>query len=142
MKTELRKAKDGTSAANLRARKAQMLQSRPSKIASPRAVANGTTSPTATKDVDPAEAREKVLAILEKHDPKKVGKIDAIMDRFQGRESYLLVKMSARYQSDDTSVKSDKSKVTSQRRSEIALARHMERMRTKKSERTVSSGNT
>lgn len=142
MKTELRKAKDGTSAANLRARKAQMLQSRPSKISSPRAVANGTTSPTAAQNVDPAEARASVLAILEKHDPKKVGKIDAIMDRFQGRESYLLLKMSARYQSDDSSEKSDKSKVTSQRRSEIALARHMERMRTKKSERSISSGNT
>lgn len=140
MKKELRKAKDGTSAANLRARKAQVLQSRPSKITSPR-VGNGVTSPTATP-VDPAEAREKVLAILEQHDPKKVGKIDAIMERFKGRESYLLVKMSARYApSDDVSVRSDKSKATAQRRSEIALARHMERMRTKKGERSTSNGN-
>ena len=37
--------------------------------------------------------------MLKIHDPKKVEKIDAIMDRFKGREGFLLVKMEARYES-------------------------------------------
>ena len=38
--------------------------------------------------------------MLKTHDPKKVDKIDAIMDRFKGREGwFLLVKMEARYES-------------------------------------------
>lgn len=94
------------------------------------------TSPT-NKDINPDEARSKVLTMLKDHDPSKVDKIDAIMERFKGREAFLLVKMAARYDSDNVSHSSQKSSSkgggASQRRSDLALARHMERMRSKSS---------
>lgn len=134
LKSEVRKAKSASSAANLRARKAQMLQSRPGNAAS--AKTSGIVKPTRRaevdteqmKNADPAEAREKVLEMLKAHDPKKVDKIDAIMDRFKGREGFLLVKMAARYErkSDTESTAS-----ASKKRSDMAMARHMERMRSK-----------
>ena len=163
---DLRKAKDATSAANLRARKAQMLQSRKSSISTPdlkpprrpssadsgnkdsqqRSTTPASSSvrsrPSSTSPVpDAAEIRSKVLSMLENHDPNKVGKVDAIMERFKGRESFLLEKMAARYESDVGSVKSTRSdrssesrkslSMTAQQRSEMALARHMERIRKK-----------
>lgn len=147
LKGDLRKAKDASSAANLRARKAQMLQSRHSNVApgsnivqpSRRGVVSST--PNKTLDMDPEEARTKVLAMLKEHDPKKVDKIDAIMDRFKGRERFLLVKMSARYIGESSSQHSSSQQSSSkskagQRRSDVALARHMERMRS-----TSSIGN-
>lgn len=138
----LRQAKDASNAANLRARKAQMLQSRHGNNGtnivqpSPR---RGGGSGSPVKNVPPEEAREQVLAMLKEHDPNKVDKIDAIMERFKGREAFLLLKMKARYESDDSSQKSSSSKKSTkatnaaQKRSEIALARHMERMRSKAS---------
>ena len=143
LKGDLRKAKDASSAANLRARKAQMLQSRHSNVAQKGSNIvqptrrGGSKSPT--KSVDPAEARVKVLAMLKEHDPSKVDKIDAIMDRFKGREAFLLVKMSARYEGDNNSQASGGQRSRSsangqaQKRSEMALARHMERMRSRSS---------
>ncbi len=144
LKSDLRKAKDASSAANLRARKAQMLQSRHSNVAPkgsnivPPTRRSGSTSPT--KTIDSADARGKVLAMLKEHDPGKVDKIDAIMERFKGREAFLLVKMSARYESDNSSQNSSGQRSRSsgtggksQKRSEMALARHMERMRSKAS---------
>lgn len=141
LKGDLRKAKDASSAANLRARKAQMLQSRHSNVAQK---ASNIVQPTRrggskspTKSVDPAEARAKVLAMLKEHDPSKVDKIDAIMERFKGREAFLLVKMSARYEGDNNSQASSgqksRSSANGQKRSEMALARHMERMRSRSS---------
>ena len=143
LKGDLRKAKDASSAANLRARKAQMLQSRHSNI-TPKGSnivqpsRRGVVSGTPNKNVDPAEARAKVLSMLKEHDPSKVDKIDAIMERFKGRESFLLVKMSARYEAESSSQTSTSKKSTSGgsaagRRSEMALARHMERMRSRTS---------
>ncbi len=141
LKSDLRKAKDASSAANLRARKAQMLQSRHSNAAQKGSNLvqptrrSDSTSPT--KTVDPSEARAKVLAMLKEHDPSKVDKIDAIMERFKGREAFLLVKMSARYESDNNSQASSGQRSrgggASQKRSEMALARHMERMRSRSS---------
>ena len=92
------------------------------------------------KDVDPIEARERVLVMLKNHDPKKVDKIDAIMDRFKGREGFLLMKMASRYEGNDTTAISptasgsvaSKSGGAALKRSEMAMARHMERMRSKK----------
>jgi len=61
------------------------------------------------------------------------------MERFKGREAFLLVKMSARYEGDNSSQTSSSQKSTSrgggagQKRSEMALARHMERMRSRSS---------
>jgi kinesin family protein C2/C3 len=135
LKSEVRKAKSASSAANLRARKAQMLQSRPGNAAG--AKGTGIVTPSTRrsdvdtanmKDADPVEARARVLEMLKAHDPKKVDKIDAIMDRFKGREGFLLVKMASRYEK-----KSDSSSTASasKKRSDLALARHMERMRSK-----------
>lgn len=146
LKGDLRKAKDASSAANLRARKAQMLQSRHSNVTSKgsnivQPSRRGVVSGTPNKNVDPVEARSKVLNMLKEHDPSKVDKIDAIMDRFKGRESFLLVKMSSRYEAESSSQTSSGKKSSSgstagsaaQRRSEMALARHMERMRSRSS---------
>lgn len=148
LKGDLRKAKDASSAANLRARKAQMLQSRNSNVG-PKAATNivkpstsrrGGVSGTPNRNIEPEEARSRVLGMLKEHDPSKVDKIDAIMERFKGREAFLLVKMSARYEGDNASQNSSSNKSTSnkstnggaaQKRSEMALARHMERMRSK-----------
>jgi len=161
LKDELRKAKDASSAANLRARKAQMLQSRPTNEMARKIKPtedNAVVKSSRPKTVDSEEARVKVLEMLEQHDPKKMDKIDAIMDRFKGRESFLLMKMAARYNNENApvtqvknapkgggsvssvkgSVSSVKNMTAAQKRSEMALARHMERMRTRKSERTVS----
>eukprot|EP00554_Chaetoceros_debilis_P002394 CAMPEP_0194083292 /NCGR_PEP_ID=MMETSP0149-20130528/8887_1 /TAXON_ID=122233 /ORGANISM="Chaetoceros debilis, Strain MM31A-1" /LENGTH=1367 /DNA_ID=CAMNT_0038765669 /DNA_START=178 /DNA_END=4281 /DNA_ORIENTATION=+ len=154
LKSQLRDAKVTSSAANLRARKAQMLQSRPSNAGPGKAshIVKPTPRSDASvarinkmKDADPAEAREKVLAMLKDHDPKKVDKIDAIMDRFKGREGFLLVKMTARYEGVSPSNGTAPIRSTSnggaggsrpgsaaQKRSEMAMARHMERMRSKK----------
>merc|ERR1712003_187547 len=78
LKDELRKAKDESSAANLRIRKAQMLQSRPSNevIRKMNSVDKPVRKNPRPSTVDPTEARVKVLDILEKNDPKKVDKID------------------------------------------------------------------
>lgn len=143
LKSEIRKAKSASSAANLRARKAQMLQSRPGNAGAGKS--SGIVKPTRRtdveaaqmKDADPVEAREKVLEMLKIHDPKKVDKIDAIMDRFKGREGFLLVKMASRYEkkgSDNASTAS-----ASKKRSDMAMARHMERMRSKNKVKNGSS---
>jgi kinesin family protein C2/C3 len=145
--TELRSAKEASSAANLRARKAQVLGSRgarpsngdtdtPSKsVVSSQSVATTTSassgasvsSTVATEDV--SEIRAQVLTLLEKYDKGKVNRIDIIMEKFKGKESLLLEKMTQRYESpsvdgDDAAV--DTSGMT---RSQLAAERHKERMR-------------
>eukprot|EP00557_Chaetoceros_sp_GSL56_P006891 CAMPEP_0176496492 /NCGR_PEP_ID=MMETSP0200_2-20121128/11222_1 /TAXON_ID=947934 /ORGANISM="Chaetoceros sp., Strain GSL56" /LENGTH=1362 /DNA_ID=CAMNT_0017894447 /DNA_START=499 /DNA_END=4587 /DNA_ORIENTATION=+ len=144
LKSDLRKAKTASSAANLRARKAQVLQSRTGGVGVSTAndKSTGIVKPTPRseidtseiKNVDPSEAREKVLTMLKAHDPKKVDKIDAIMERFKGREGFLLVKMASRYEgrNEDTASNSgSRPNSAPKKRSEIAMARHMERMRSK-----------
>lgn len=140
---ELRAAKEASSAANLRARKAQVLGSRarptnggarrtPTKTAG--SVSAGTTSNSsgtsasstlATEEV--AEIRAQVLTLLEKHDTSKVNRIDIIMEKFKGKEHLLLEKMTQRYESSNASASStDESGMT---RSELAAKRHADRMR-------------
>merc|ERR1712161_58010 len=125
---ELRIAKEASSAANLRARKAQVLSSRarpsngmtgrtPTKIA-------GASSTVATEEV--AEIRTQVLTLLEKYDTSKVNRIDIIMEKFKGKEHLLLEKMTQRYESDGGSAGADESGMT---RSELAAKRHADRMR-------------
>lgn len=141
---ELRKAKEDLSAANLRARKAQVLGSRarpttngaskrtPSKPASSATSVSTSASSTATSVASSVateevkEIRAEVLKLLEKYDKSKVNRIDIIMEKFKGKEHLLLEKMTQRYESaangggDDTSGMS---------RSQIAAKRHAERMR-------------
>merc|ERR1712238_290586 len=95
---KMREAKDASSAATLRARKAEMLQ---------------------------------------EYDHDKVDKLDVIMERFKGRESLLLDKMINRYENDGMSVTSSSSRrsrqsVSTNQRSELAMAKHMERMTKRK----------
>jgi hypothetical protein len=151
LKKDLRDAKDATSAANIRARRSELLLSRnggapavsaPSPKAKPLtspapAVRRTSTvrstptpkKPSATESIDADEVRTKVLALLEKHDPSKVGKIDAIMEKFKGKEKFLLHKMTTRYEADSDS-KPDNGRST---RTQLAMERHMNRMKARNS---------
>jgi hypothetical protein len=68
-----------------------------------------------------------VLALLEKHDQAKVNRIDIIMEKFKGKESLLLEKMTQRYQSGGGS--STPGTDGGKTRSQLAAERHAERMR-------------
>ena len=146
---EVRRAKDASSAATLRARTAQVMSSRngtsmssrngtsrggppstPPRIparssmnAKPNTATTTTSSPP---PADPEEVREKVLALLEKYDKAKVDRIDIIMEKFKGKENLLLDKMTQRYEG------SGGVSASLQLRSEQALARHKERMQKRK----------
>lgn len=65
--------------------------------------------------------RSQVLALLEKHDQGKVNRIDIIMEKFRGKEALLLEKMTQRYEGSTFSS-------AFQKRNELALQRHHERM--------------
>jgi kinesin family protein C2/C3 len=130
---ELRTAKEAAAASNIRARKAQVLGSRarpsPSKpsrtsIAKPASEAEAPAPAPAPVAATPPEEvsmiRKQVLALLEQHDTGKVNRIDIIMQKFKGKESLLLEKMTQRYEGE-----SDDAGKT---RSEIAADRHKKRM--------------
>jgi Kinesin motor domain len=75
---------------------------------------------------DIADIRTQVLALLEKHDKSKVNRIDIIMEKFKGKEHLLLQKMTQRYEGASIAA----SPVPSvQKRNELAMERHKERMR-------------
>jgi len=147
---ELRTAKDASSAANLRARKAQVLGSRAStarpspakssasvKSSASASVATSASGSTATSggsttvaSEEVLEIRAQVLELLEKYDKGKVNRIDIIMEKFKGKEALLLEKMTQRYESgaagDGGEGGDDDGSKT---RSQLAAERHMERMR-------------
>jgi chromosome segregation ATPase len=136
--TELRTAKEASSAANIRARKAQVLGSRarpgsPSKIGATPSVATtsssgaSATSTAATEDV--SEIRAQVVSLLEKHDKGKVNRIDIIMDKFKGKELLLLEKMTQRYEGGGVGGGNSSADESGMSRSELAAKRHAERMR-------------
>jgi kinesin family protein C2/C3 len=150
---ELRSAKDASSAANLRARKAQVLGSRasvsrpsPSKssesvksiasasVATSNSGSTGTSGGTTVASEEVLEIRAQVLELLEKYDKGKVNRIDIIMEKFKGKEALLLEKMTQRYESgasgDDGDGTEDGGEDDgSKTRSQLAAERHMERMR-------------
>ena len=74
-----------------------------------------------------AEIRGKVLALLEKHDKGKVDRIDIIMEKFAGKEVLLLEKMTQRYEG--SAAASAPVSGSAQKRNEMAMKRHEERMR-------------
>jgi myosin heavy subunit len=142
--TELRSAKEASSAANLRARKAQVLGSRgarptnggtPSKtvgstpsVATPSTGSSGASASSTVATEDVSEIRAQVLTLLEKYDKGKVNRIDIIMEKFKGKESLLLEKMTQRYES--APADGDEAVDTSgMSRSQLAAERHKERMR-------------
>jgi len=136
---ELRTAKSATTAASHRARKAEALQSRKSSVPSTRSFDETSQRSSSSKQaMDPVEVRQQVLRILKKNDPTKVVKIDAIMERFSGRESMLLQKMTDRYKYGDTTSKrnisgtKDKNSDAQNNRSRLALARHKNRLKTRR----------
>jgi HAMP domain-containing protein len=155
---ELRSERNRRSAANVRSRRDDVLNSRihrpitttttpppTSAIPSPspsrgiirKSVSNqqavgGESSSESDKDV--SEIRSQVLQLLEKYDKAKVDRIDIIMEKFKGKEVLLLEKMTQRYEAKVTS--STASNTTSQQhamalatRNELALQRHQERMK-------------
>eukprot|EP00980_Cylindrotheca_fusiformis_P004608 scaffold982_cov139-Cylindrotheca_fusiformis.AAC.21 len=125
---ELRTAKEAASASNIRARKAQVLgsRSRPSPAkntrtsTTPEAAAPAPVA-AATPPEEVSKIRAQVLALLEQHDQSKVNRIDIIMEKFKGKESLLLEKMTQRYEGGGND---DAGKT----RSEIAADRHKKRM--------------
>jgi kinesin family member C2/C3 len=72
-----------------------------------------------------AEIRQQVLELLEKHDKGKADRIDIIMEKFKGKEALLLDKMTQRYEGGAGAAPA----VSVQKRNEMALERHQERMR-------------
>ena len=70
-----------------------------------------------------------MLDLLEKYDKGKVSRIDIIMEKFKGKESLLLEKMTQRYESGGGSANGDDGNNGSKTHSQLAAEHHMERMR-------------
>ena len=84
-------------------------------------------STAASEDV--SEIRAQVLSLLEKHDKGKVNRIDIIMEKFKGKESLLLEKMTQRYEGGGGGGENSSADESGMSRSELAAKRHAERMR-------------
>jgi Kinesin motor domain len=100
---------------------------------------------TATGDADISIIREQVLLLLEKYDQAKVDRIDIIMEKFKGKESLLLEKMSQRYEGSSavagaTSGGAAPSSSSIQQRNAMALQRHQERMKKIHEKKTKGGG--
>ena len=106
-------------------------------------VTNTTNSGEKSSPNSVARIRFRVLKMLQKYDPTKVDKIDAIITKFKGREQELLEKMVARYEGgEETAAQNAGNEVTMEEspssddgsrpktRQEQALQRHMKRMET------------
>ncbi len=93
-----------------------------------------------TQHYDEISAREMVLKLLKQHDPSKLGKIDAIMEKFSGREDELVDKMTSRYQNKNEGFEGGSIATISHKglideeddrprsRQDLALKKHLERM--------------
>lgn len=151
--SDLRSAKDAASAANIRARKTQVFGARattrpaastPSKssasasksltsrsgasVSTAASASTATSAATSVASEDVSEIRSKVLSLLEQYDKAKVNRIDIIMDKFKGKESLLLEKMTQRYEGGGESA-ADSAGDDAKTRSQLAAERHMERMK-------------
>lgn len=133
---DARQAKDASSAANLRARKAQVIGSRHSTprvpLTSPTKVFSTPTPKNNSVDLD--QVRAEVLELLEKYDKAKIDRIDTIMEKFKGKEELLVEKMKQRYEAGGAAQ-------NLQRRSELALQRHKDRMQKKLEQQQKAAGN-
>jgi len=161
-KKELRSSKDALIAANLRSRRSQIIHLSPTSMPSssdmddgmkvsksPVNVATGRrgrkVETTWTKAGSPIRmiertksVRENIVCILQKYDPAKARRIDEILEKFNGRESVLLEKVSAKYEGDSFSLNWETSSVvpststvvaSPRSRTDLAIERHKERMR-------------
>ena len=125
---QLRQARSDKSAASVRARRDHVLSYRrptassrsPSSSMQP--ATPSTNGKPQGKGPDPAqvdEVRAQVLELLKKHDAIKVDRIDIIMDKFKGRETVLLEKMTQRYEGAPKAID----------RNALSVQRHQERMK-------------
>eukprot|EP00559_Dactyliosolen_fragilissimus_P001821 CAMPEP_0184862676 /NCGR_PEP_ID=MMETSP0580-20130426/7092_1 /TAXON_ID=1118495 /ORGANISM="Dactyliosolen fragilissimus" /LENGTH=1285 /DNA_ID=CAMNT_0027360631 /DNA_START=179 /DNA_END=4036 /DNA_ORIENTATION=+ len=143
--TDLRNAKSKASAATLKLRTAELkVQSRkssspgiPKAVQRPSSTNPSSLPPKAPYSLSPAKVtdiRAEVLKILEEHDSAQVHKIDMTMQRFKGKELELIPKLRNCYglDSDTRSVSSSRKSVSSKERSEMAMAKHLDRIRKKK----------
>jgi len=149
----MRQERNSQSASNVRARREEVLSSRkkipapsPSLIPTTPAVGAGASSTAQAAAAAPsggaastpsggdniAAIRDQVIELLEKHDQGKVNRIDIIMEKFKGKEALLLEKMTQRYEGGSPAA-------SFQKRNEIALQRHNERMRRLKEKNSGSS---
>jgi kinesin family protein C2/C3 len=136
-KKQLRSDRTNQAATAIRSRRDQVMHRNPPPVRN-----GGVTSRSAPKtpmtpsspaappsaeatEQEVAAVREKVLGLLEKHDKGKVDRIDIIMEKFKGKEMLLLEKMTQRYEGAPAPSPSQ----SAQRRNELALKRHEERMR-------------
>lgn len=169
LKKDLRAMKEQLNEEKIRHRRSQVMQSRipaPSRGRSPKPPTrkpmvsqkpSGLTPPTkvnttatnshhsTTEANDPnnvSRIRYRVLKMLKQYDPTKVGKIDDIMSKFEGRETELLEKMIARYETGKSQSKKEELKSATsagtessqddsrpKSRQELAHERHMARMK-------------
>lgn len=171
LQKQLRTAKEKASAANHRARTAQIVNPRStpssgaaasSPVSRERVTAKPRGAPKSDDDI--AKIRSEVEELLGKYDPNKVGKVDTLMAKFSGRETYLLNKMKQRYENGGvrpggtsmsngaangsaggsvsrpaTRGSSATAGTTAQQRSEAALQKHMARMKQRKERASASS---
>ena len=119
---DVRKAKDASSAATLRARKAQVIGSRSTRPSPLSPTKSPVPSPTDAPG-DISEVRAEVLSLLQTYDTTKVDRIDIIMEKFKGKEHLLVGKMKQRYEGGGS-----QGSASLQLRSEQALQRHKDRM--------------
>mmetsp|Transcript_24002 Transcript_24002/g.57943 ORF Transcript_24002/g.57943 Transcript_24002/m.57943 type:complete len:1481 (+) Transcript_24002:367-4809(+) len=104
----------------------------------------GSTDKKKNEPNNVARIRARVIKMLKEHDPTKVEKIDIVMCKFEGRETELLEKMIARYEGGKDESKSPPSTASTAEateltesssgarplsRQDMALARHMARMK-------------
>ena len=148
---ELRTERNRKSAANVRSRRDEVLNSRAYRpVATPSPQTSAIPSPSrfsgvarktptnrpaagsdgvSDSDVDVAKIRSQVLLLLEKYDTSKVDRIDIIMEKFKGKEVLLLEKMTQRYQAGSTATFSGQTASSLASRNALALQRHQERMK-------------
>ena len=178
LKKNLRSAKDQFNEEKIRHRRESVMQSRiplPStrkvdtmkKVSpyNPHPSGHKRSSVTRPKKTEPrttvvsdsssvARVRFRVLKILQEHDPTKADKIDAVMNKFKGREAELLDKMIARYEnknSDEetkdvaitsaestTSSSNDSNDGRPKSRQDVALEKHLSRMNKMRAARNSS----
>ena len=138
VKKKMRQDQNAQQAAATRARRDQVLSNRgPTSKPKPTVAAarQKIAAQEAKKDVprpsveeteaEALQVRSKVLELLQKHDSGKVDRIDIIMEKFKGKESLLLAKMTQRYEGTQASP----APPSVQNRSQLAMQRHQERMR-------------
>lgn len=148
-KKQLRSAQSNKAATAIRSRREQVMTRHPpadsngtaarpapkapaARPAAPAAAApapapSSAASAAPSEDTQVAEIRAQVLALLERHDKGKVDRIDIIMEKFSGKEVLLLEKMTQRYEGAGTP--SPAVSGSAQKRNEMAMKRHEERMR-------------